>query len=634
MQTMLALRTLRNKIAASFKKRVTILDLPEDIIQYIFEIGTWSDLGSNFPFTLPYTIAAVCRSFRTTALGTPTFWTFIHWSAHRPTETITQRLVLSGRCPLTVHVDFRIPAYSTSSREVRTNIEHGELAAEIGQLLFRLFSTHFKAHIYRIRSLTLLSDGQLPLSSLSLRLLSKVEWSQLEFFEIKRSRRFDLSVDEDFELLEGPLPSLAWAPGNQIPLKTVSYINIFVDWSSWNLSKLTNLTICFVSPAFRPTIEQLSEILSCSASTLEYLELQSSVPLPSKDDTGQFVAPSFSPDSRIVLPKLREFKLGMSHWAEGVHIFKKIVTPNLAKLTLRDVGRASLTASHRPMYSHHLAKVMEVLCAPGSAIPSVTCLQLEWICFGSDDRLLPVRFIAAFPRLHSLVVLNSSGKFVECLDHTLAIGSDGLPTLIAPYLAEVTVVGRHGISTEDMLIPFIMRHARLQRGNAGPSDALSRLKKLALYDVPRSDPRVCTKCFLKRLEVVAEHVLVSYEPYDNGRRPGPAVWVVDPDEPVREGQFVLSTENWERLSTQDKEAFRLYLHGRMHPNSACYEGLLGVPCSIHTGRHHEDNQAKQVKAPRTSQSDITDKPSSRSSAILRTAFAGIILYSFFRGPSQ
>ncbi|THH12117.1 hypothetical protein EW146_g7806 [Bondarzewia mesenterica] len=400
-----------------------ITRLSDDVLQSIFEIGTWGTTNPMHARTFPLRVSHVACSWRTVALNTPTLWTMITMSDRRPHSQFLwdQECVKRSRdCPLTVFLDLRIQSWGTLAGSASTAAD-----VEILRIMHPL-----QTQLSRVRSFTLIAD--------------------------------DLQTGHQAES----------------SLKTLSLLGTPVDWSRWNCNQLVHLSICYLPTNARPSVDQLRAIVASCAHNLQSLEIQAAAPVDT-DLERTILRPEMPEEVPIILPHVKVLTLGFVKPFEAVLVLRLFAFPVVRELTIRDVVRSLLSPQQRHL-SSDASPILRALVYDCMPLPSIEILTLDSI-FDHTHSTLPARFICSFPRLSGLILIDCSRVFLQALSvapSTVFWECDPatVPALICRSLRHLTTVAMNSDYVESSL--------GLRSFQAAMKGIQACLQSLSIYELP------------------------------------------------------------------------------------------------------------------------------------------------------
>ncbi|TFY78621.1 hypothetical protein EWM64_g5390 [Hericium alpestre] len=442
--------------------------LSQDLVQYIFEMGTWSTGEHTDSLMFPLLVSHVCRAWCALSRATPTLWTLITLKDSSPIPNFhldRQRLRLSQDCSLTVYLDLRVPGWKYENEDAHP------VDSRAVKRMFYVLQNHLK----RIRSFTVIADNFCPIH-FTLQLLQTQPMPRLECLRVERASHSYTTSDEFFPIhLVLPVPSLEEAntvPGYQ--LQSMSLLGAHVDWRRWTSTNLVWLTISYLPHEDRPSIDLLRAVIGSCAHTLEYLEIQGAAPIM-RDHENYAWCPPIPTDARVSLPMLKELVLGYFEPAEAVLMITLFRYPALKALTLRDICRSLAPPCARDHSTYNASLVLETLCLRDTPIPSVEQLTLDGI-HTEPISLLPLHFLLSFPALHSFSVKDSSHSFIAALALVpQTVLHKTVPPLTCPLLRVLTLISMDAC----IVVPVLQWRALVAETTPGLT---SRLASVAVYD--------------------------------------------------------------------------------------------------------------------------------------------------------
>ncbi|TFY63707.1 hypothetical protein EVG20_g6203 [Dentipellis fragilis] len=402
-----------------------IAGLPQDVLKYLFEVGTWQSDVVEDNIAFPLLVSQVCRYWRLTAFAMPTLWTAISLTGE-PQDTeyypLQRRsLALSGDCPLTVFVALH---YSDTPLDTEYLWDSGPDEYPINTMARRLET--LKDHMERIKTLTVLSDDYTLIYifmfwlSESGYMFSKLEFLDVTFkgFGIRDNHKDGMSHGQDPIMLPPQLEMPA--------LKSLFLSGTSTGRNVLPSAGLTHLSLCSPGANAQPSVANLRKLLRTAARTLEFLEIQHAAPeLAAADDNAQH---DTLEDERIVLPNVRELILGYLFPMEAVTMLKLCSYPRVQKLTIKDAMHTY--EDGEGINLQDATPIMEALLLNGNHLPAVEDLTLEGILCDSAFNLA-AEVLGLFPAMYTLVLNDCAPEFIPALSTPLRLGDthcDSLPT--------------------------------------------------------------------------------------------------------------------------------------------------------------------------------------------------------------
>jgi hypothetical protein len=328
-----------------------IYTVPIDILVYIFHLGTHFDQKDRVDF--PIIVSHVCRSWRNLALNTPMLWTSVfissasiaEWVAFPPGPVLPRAsafVIRSKRCPLHIKAQLMVPD--------RANLDNQVVSLFVRTLTTATIELIALVHD-RVRTMRIETDVNDAVFMATFRLLSLglpmlEEW-RIDFGNPNDSfKRRTWSVpNQTFAEFDASELRRGWlGDGTQqlsvdasLPrLKALGLTGVRATWAHWSIGNLTSLSLSYMSDADRPTMHHLRGVLEKNAASLEQLELFAMLPRKWAEDQMP----------RIILPKLRELRVGYADQSEAIGLFMVLEMPSLKSLALCDVPR-TLHYMHR-----------------------------------------------------------------------------------------------------------------------------------------------------------------------------------------------------------------------------------------------------------------------------------------------
>ncbi|KAA1477381.1 hypothetical protein DENSPDRAFT_933676 [Dentipellis sp. KUC8613] len=405
---MFASRTLNvPAMPASPQNKSPIARLSRDVLQYIFEVGTWDTREMDDSKAFPWLVSHVSHDWRHLALATPTLWTLITMEDNLESPNYFRdrhNLTRSQKCDLIVYIDFRIPGW-----EYMIDGGPHPFTENIVQRLFWVLSEHMQ----RVRSFTLLSDTDYPVRLAHL-LFQHQPSTRLQHFEIER-RPHSLSLGLGDPPMDVEAPA-ALNTHSACALKSLSLTGTHLDWTQFSFTNLSRLTISHLPISIRPSIEVLYSAIGQCANCLEYLKIDCAT--PATETAGGDVWDS---SRSILLPCVQVLVLGYAYPAEVVLLAKFLSCPALKKFTVCGTGRALTTADHRARSLVDGSMVLEALLQGNgiASMGSVRELAIEGLQL-PESPVLALNFLNSFPNLESLVLHDASPTLLAALAITLS----------------------------------------------------------------------------------------------------------------------------------------------------------------------------------------------------------------------
>jgi hypothetical protein len=311
--------------------------LPEEIILHIFKLGV-SCRNSQKRIDFAVLVSHVSRTWRNVAFSCSSLWTDITITADR------------------VHnVDGELAIVNASLLRAK------EFASRS-----RLFPLSVRLKLFITPSFVYLQSGTIMIMNWLCRVLPRVKYLsihcdtlQVAWLVMNRLHTAPMETLETCKMKYGttvlscchsiiappPVRFLFLAGQNEeqaavnfFPKLTRVKVSGFpVSWSQWSLTRLTSLSINFMTLYDRPSVDALEYILMMNRETLEKFEIQGAI---------QFGTPSRNTaELPTNLPRLTDLTLGyLSQW-EAIIFFLHFEAPALKYLKLCDISR-SILAQH------------------------------------------------------------------------------------------------------------------------------------------------------------------------------------------------------------------------------------------------------------------------------------------------
>ncbi|KIK99238.1 hypothetical protein PAXRUDRAFT_823003 [Paxillus rubicundulus Ve08.2h10] len=321
-----------------------IYAMPIDILAYIFHLGTHFDRNNGVEF--PILVSHVCKSWRNLALSTPRLWTTIFISSASIAEWVTfppgpvlpkasAFVIRSQRCPLRIRVELMVPARANLVDQVVSLFVRTLTTATIELIALvhdRVKTLHIETNVndavfmatFRLLSLglPLLEDWRIDFGNAD-DSFKRRTWSvpnqTFAEFDASGLRRGWLGDGTPQLSMDASLPRL----------RALCLCGVRATWAHWSIRNLTSLSLSYMSIADRPAMHHLGDVLERNAASLEQLELFAMLPRKWAEDQMP----------RIILPKLRELRVGYADQNEAIGLFMVLEMPSLKSLALCDVPR-------------------------------------------------------------------------------------------------------------------------------------------------------------------------------------------------------------------------------------------------------------------------------------------------------
>ncbi|KAG2353048.1 hypothetical protein BDR07DRAFT_1465900 [Suillus spraguei] len=475
-------------------RKSSINTLPEEIILHIFKLGV-SCCNSQRRIDFAVSASHVCSSWRNIAFSCSSLWADITITAdnmHNVDGELSienasllrakEFALRSGVFPLSVRLKlFRTPN-SVFIRQDATMIMNW-----------------LRQVLPRVKYLSVRCDT-LQVARLVMTYLHATPMGTLETFKMKYGSTV-LSFRQSL-LPPPPIHFLFLAGQNEehptvdfLPKLTRVEVSGFpVPWSQWSLTRLTSLSINFMTMHDRPSIDLLKYILTLNRETLEKVEIQGAIL--------QFENPPSADDLPTKLPRLMDLTLGyISQW-EAITYFIHFEAPALKHLRLSDISRPILAQywpqqfkdgfnlsnpilhnmpALRPFEDFSSTTLLEILVDRWPSILTIETLTLEHFTLTppSSDYFLEINdplkqfydphvvlahhMLKACSQLRRLALINPE----ECFIRALNIYPDGADTENsgpAPVLTHLYLASLH----PERLLLFLKQRAENLAMEKGP----------------------------------------------------------------------------------------------------------------------------------------------------------------------
>ncbi|KAG1724551.1 hypothetical protein EDB19DRAFT_1834137 [Suillus lakei] len=317
-------------------RKGAINTLPEEIILHIFKLGSSSREGIDFAVLVSH----VCQTWRNVAFSCSSLWadiTITLGNMHHIDRglAITNRSLLRAKefvlrsrvLPLSVQLELPITVPCNFMLNASPIMDWLCLVLPRVRYLSVHCDTHHVAWFILSR-----------LQTASMETLETFEMNSgttiLSFFPSTLPPQhlpFDFTTGQNTEQAVDNVHS---------KLTHVKVSGFPVSWSQWSLTRLTSLSINFMTFHDRPSMAMLKHVLTMNRETLERFEIQGAIqqsgPLPHNAD-----------ELPTNLPKLKDLTIGyLSQWEATIFLLH-FEAPALKHLKLCDISR-SLLLQHWP----------------------------------------------------------------------------------------------------------------------------------------------------------------------------------------------------------------------------------------------------------------------------------------------
>ncbi|KAA1477389.1 hypothetical protein DENSPDRAFT_933680 [Dentipellis sp. KUC8613] len=495
---------------ASWQSVPPVYRLSQDVLQYIWEMGTWESDSGKENIIFPLKVSQVCRSWRALAIATPTLWTVISLlGEHQGSDYFQQQqsLARSKNCSLTVFVDLGYVQYDENESGIYT---YDTLDSSFPSLAH--IARLLKPHVSRIQTFTVLADDN-TIAYFFLRRTGRQDMPKLKCLDVM------VDTSNGFNGFSMPQiqDSLDLLPQECAPaLKSLSLSGVHLFWPSTLYTGLTSLTISHMDLGQRPSTHELGELLSSTAQSLEYLELRDADPSDWED------APVIHEEDRIVLPNVLELVLGYSRPEGAALVLKLFHYPKMQKLTMRDMEYDFSDDDSGRILGPDASCVMRALTAQNS-LPSVDFLVLQGMCMPSTDNAS--KLLNAFHALKTLEINGCSSSFLQALALAPPVAfelSEHSPTSVLPSLLCLSL---RNLSIIDMEYRKVVKMLRTRKA-AGEKAHVPKFDYLSV--VWDRCPFVVDVRFPSRLLAYSIDVYYVDVPAPKPFRPWSARWGVAP----------------------------------------------------------------------------------------------------------
>ncbi|KAF9242336.1 hypothetical protein BU15DRAFT_72865 [Melanogaster broomeanus] len=433
--------------------------IPVDLMAYIFHIGTYFDPEDGIDF--PFLVSHVCRSWRHLALSTPKLWTTIFISSASISEWVTlptgpvlpraSALVLrSQRCPLHIKLHLMVPRCTSLSEQLIVLFVQNDAVFMATFLLLHL-------------GLPMLEKWRIHCGNPK-DCFQRRTWNvPNQAFDAPDLRRAWLGDDTHFSA-HVSLPRL----------KALSLSGVRATWGQWSIGNLTSLCLSYMSIADRPDMHHLRHVLEKNAVSLEELELFAMLPRKWAEDQMPC----------ILLPKLRELRLGYAHQDEAVGFFMVLQMPSLKSLALCDVPRKLHHAHQRNLQYHGFQtdipielELAHVLLEPRPSL---------WVGASFTEQvaaqfLCPLELLTTMHSLKTLVLNGSDPALLQSLNQPviLPVDTEGAQNPSIFYCGSQITALKILCADYDDLVDFLYNRTEIAR-HPEHSSQLPVLNKLEL----------------------------------------------------------------------------------------------------------------------------------------------------------
>ncbi|KAG1798599.1 uncharacterized protein HD556DRAFT_1440304 [Suillus plorans] len=314
--------------------------LPKEIILHIFKLGaSCGDSQKRIDFAV--LVSQVCGTWRDVAFSCSSLWADI-------TITTDNMYNVDGGHAIVNTSLLRAKEFASRSRvfplsvRLKLLVPPNFVYLQIGTIIIMNW---LRLVFPRIKYLSIHCDT-LHIARLVTNRLQTVPMENLETYKMKFGTEvlsfchsIILPPDVRFLFLAGQNEEQTHTADNLdlLPkLTRVSLSGFPVSWSRWSLTRLTSLSINFMTLHDRPSMDVLKYILALNGETLEKLEIQGAI-----QRFGRI--PCNADELPTNLPRLMDLTLGyLSQW-EAIIFFLHFEAPALKHLKLCDVSRSILT---------------------------------------------------------------------------------------------------------------------------------------------------------------------------------------------------------------------------------------------------------------------------------------------------
>ncbi|KAG2049898.1 hypothetical protein BDR06DRAFT_960749 [Suillus hirtellus] len=321
-------------------RKSPINTLPDEIILHIFKLGV-SCRDSQKRIDFAVTASQVCRTWRDIAFSCSSLWADITITTDNMYNIDGGRAIVNTSLLRAKEFASRSRVFPLSVRLkllVTPNFVYLQIGAVIIMDWLRLVFP-------RIKYLSIHCDTLL-IAQLVTNRLQTVPMENLETYKMK----FGTEVISFYHsiILPPHLRFLFLAGQSEEQIQTAENLDLLpkltrvslsgfpVSWSRWSLTRLTSLSIKFMTLQDRPSMDVLKYILASNGETLEKLEIQGAI-----QRFGRL--PCNADELPTNLPRLTDLTLGyLSQW-EAIIFFLHFEAPALKHLKLCDVSRSILT---------------------------------------------------------------------------------------------------------------------------------------------------------------------------------------------------------------------------------------------------------------------------------------------------
>ncbi|KAG2746447.1 hypothetical protein P692DRAFT_2029495 [Suillus brevipes Sb2] len=321
-------------------RKSPINTLPEEIILHIFKSGM-SSRNSQKRIDFAVSVSRVCHTWRTVAFSCSSLWADI-------TITADSMYNIDGDLAIINSSLLRAKEFASRSRVFPLSVR------------LKLFVTHSSEYLRlstivimnwlrwvlpRVKYLSVHCDT-LDILWLVMKHLQTVPMEILETCKMKYGTtalsfypsidpppptRFLFLADQtDGQSMDNFFPTLTLPK-----LTRIKVSGLPVSWSQWSFTRLTSLSINFMTLHDRPSMEVLKFILTINSETLEKFEIQGAIQ--------RFgTVPRDASELPTTLPRLTDLTLGyLSQW-EAIIFFLHFEASALKHLKLCDISRSVL----------------------------------------------------------------------------------------------------------------------------------------------------------------------------------------------------------------------------------------------------------------------------------------------------
>ncbi|KAG2032677.1 hypothetical protein BDR03DRAFT_969463 [Suillus americanus] len=319
-------------------RKSPINTLPEEIILHVFKLGA-SCRNSQKRIDFAVLVSHVSRTWRNIAFSCSSLWADITIKADNMLNIDEESAIVNASLLRAKEFASRSRAFPLSVR-LKLFITPNIVCLELDTIMNWL-----RLVLPRVKYLSIHCDtlqvAWIVMNRLHTAPMETLETCKLKYGTTVLSFRHSIIPPPPVRFLFLAGQNEGQAVNNIFPKLTRVKVSGFpVSWSQWSLTRLTSLSINFMTLHDRPSMDMLKHILTINRKTLEKFEIQGAIQ--------QFrTLPRNADELPTILPRLADLTLGyLSQW-EAILFFLHFKAPALKHLKLCDISR-SILAQHWP----------------------------------------------------------------------------------------------------------------------------------------------------------------------------------------------------------------------------------------------------------------------------------------------